>query len=1081
MQHISHIFIGEDLISFRDEFASIYRRLHADQEESLFSALSLTLSEGGQIALCPDKSGDKIDAVTINKEDEQSELINFFEDMYGRRVTVAHPGNQSMVIVIWAKLYNDNVFEIIQKLTDTITCCTSKIFIEVTGFTNDAVSCFIPNPQDRLSPNVYKKIFDNNLAKLKGIRSKLTACRFIANRNMQNVALDLNEESLARVCSEYSALMCEHYQQMHNTVIDYQEYPFESFGVSSIIFDLEYYKAYIRNRIIIDKLKQEGINQRKFNINALAKRTNPILQETLNEIHNFYNKQVTDTKASLVLKGSTSSSDIVGTIDDELKEIVNKIQKNIDNLLANGSISVFESEALLSLILGNDCAMFDTSAVDAKELIIDDIIDESADFFVKLDSNNSMLNKVSQDTLQQIRTKMRNIAVANRQREDRLNSLNIQHQASEIIRHIDGNKYQFGDGSYKIDLTIDEEPLEHTYEPHSLSISNIDLRNSFAPIRDQGQQGSCASFAVASVIEYLRHDSNRYSPAFLYWNARQAVNSTDKDSGASLYDVIKTAVQKGDCTEDLMPYNPDIYDASPTSTAFDEAMDCRILEAETVKLNLDDIKSALSDGYPVIVAVRIFDSFSETNSGFVHLPSDEELSNGDRKDGHASHAMVVCGFSDKEKIFVVRNSWGTRFGVDGYCYIPYSYAQQYFVQACIITEVTSSSKREGDKGTINFNLSDNNIEAAILQNLINEDKYELSELEQESTSLRTDWAHNIAVLGNVNNQTSLVNQSKAKKSEQIANEHVTISNLQSSEGSKIKEFKKSYIKRTIYAGLWTAFSWIMTYFFDTETISLIISIISTIVFIGMATDYAYRWRKYRQGLRDEIKAHANKIDVIKEDMHSLDIKAHIHGSILKDMNDYRLVLLKQYDKLKSFNDSLINYNTEVSNELEGMTPTVPYPFRAVLDNKKLDLYYTAWRNKMADTLDLKDIFAKYDTNCNIEDLIAANEKLNKSVVRGLRNFSMKEYISVNNRDKWQFLPSANKISVIIPDLDARAIPFCPYNTLNVIASEKYIFIKDITSDEMSQINRYFKQEPCAISDSNPYSISILNIIRYNIA
>jgi hypothetical protein len=136
---------------------------------------------------------------------------------------------------------------------------------------------------------------------------------------------------------------------------------------------------------------------------------------------------------------------------------------------------------------------------------------------------------------------------------------------------------------------------------------------------------------------------------------------------------------------------------------------------------------------------------------------------------------------------------------------------------------------------------------------------------------------------------------------------------------------------------------------------------------------------------------------------------------------------------------------------------------------------------MADTLDLKDIFAKYDTNCNIEDLIAANEKLNKSVVRGLRNFSMKEYISVNNRDKWQFLPSANKISVIIPDLDARAIPFCPYNTLNVIASEKYIFIKDITSDEMSQINRYFKQEPCAISDSNPYSISILNIIRYNIA
>jgi len=99
--------------------------------------------------------------------------------------------------------------------------------------------------------------------------------------------------------------------------------------------------------------------------------------------------------------------------------------------------------------------------------------------------------------------------------------------------------YRFDDIDYKLDLTIDDEPLEQTYEAHDVSQDSVDLRSIFAPIRNQGQQGSCASFAVASVIEALRKDSNRYSPAFLYWNARAATNSCDTDDGASLYGVIK--------------------------------------------------------------------------------------------------------------------------------------------------------------------------------------------------------------------------------------------------------------------------------------------------------------------------------------------------------------------------------------------------------------------------------------------------------------------------------------------------------------------------------------------------------------
>jgi hypothetical protein len=35
--------------------------------------------------------------------------------------------------------------------------------------------------------------------------------------------------------------------------------------------------------------------------------------------------------------------------------------------------------------------------------------------------------------------------------------------------------------------------------------------------------------------------------------------------------------------------------------------------------------------------------------------------------------MLAVGYSDAQRVFVVRNSWGQRWGDKGYCYIPYDY------------------------------------------------------------------------------------------------------------------------------------------------------------------------------------------------------------------------------------------------------------------------------------------------------------------------------------------------------------------------------------------------------------------------
>jgi len=1084
MQHIVHIFIGEDLISFRDLFATTFQRLHTDVERPYFTVVSLTEDEAGNFAFSPDNNGDALDGTTINCDNKSAGLLNYFEDMYGRKVTVDYPGNHSMVVVFWAKLFSEDVYKVITELTTVISACESNFKVEVVGFTHNAVSCFIPNTHERLAPEVYRSHFENNIAKLKDLRSLLSALRLIENRNIDNVALNLNEESMARVCAEFSLLLCKHYLSIRTNIIESSEYPFETFGVSSILFDLEYYKKYIRNRILIDKIKQQGVENRSFNINKLATQTNPILKEIQKDIHEFYKTQVSNAKGLLGLSGDVTDTNLVGTTDAKIKDIINGLREKIKTLLSSNEVTVFEKEALLSLILGDDCTMFESSAVDANETLIDDIIDKSAKYFINLDSDKEFLNDVSQKDIKAIRRKMRNIAVVNREREEKLKALETQQKNSDKIqRHIEGNGYRFGGIEYKLDLDIDEEPLEQTYEAHDVQTDSIDLRKLFEPIRNQGKQGSCSSFAISSVIEVLRHDKKRYSPAFLYWSSRDAQGTTDKDSGASLYSVIKSATERGDCTEDKMPYNPDVFTVAPSESAINNALGCKVLEAKTVEPKLRDIKSALSDGFPVIIASKIFDSFSETRSGFVKHPSSEELSNGGRTDGHGIHAMVVCGFSDNERILVVRNSWGTDFGDKGYCYIPYSYVQQYFLQACIITKVTSSEDSSFDinsKNTIDFNTADANIESAILQNLIEEDRFELEKLELQSNELKGNWTKNTAILGNVNRQADIVKHATDRLDEEISEENEIITNLQNSKREKTKAFKRDYILGLICMGVFALITWVVVSFLPDYTLPWIIAAVITTAFFSILGAFSYKWRKFRQELRDEIQRHSNRISRIIEEKESLGIKAHIHGTIIKEAETYKIDLSNQTHILHAFNESIVNVYNKAKEELQSMSPTVPYPFLAILNNELLERYYSNWNQKMLESINFDSLFEDYTLDSDLNEIISDNPDLNDSIVRGLRNFSMRELVARTDNNNRTFLPDRNKIDGIFPELDARSKPFCYYRSKNGVTSEKYIFINDIRNDDINNISRFFAQAPMPIATDAPYSINLLNIVRYNI-
>lgn len=206
----------------------------------------------------------------------------------------------------------------------------------------------------------------------------------------------------------------------------------------------------------------------------------------------------------------------------------------------------------------------------------------------------------------------------------------------------------------------------------------VDLRAYMTSVEDQGQVGSCTANAVAGAYEYLvkknqnlDHDYD-VSRLFIYYGARALAGTEDSDSGSSICNAVELLKETGACSENTWPYseNMKIVNKEPSEEAFDEASEHKITEAEQIETSLEAWKSALAEGYPIIFGISLFESFDkQRKKGYVPNPSRNDSVRG----SHGSHAMLCVGYSDVDRVFIVRNSWGSSWGDKGYCYMSYDY------------------------------------------------------------------------------------------------------------------------------------------------------------------------------------------------------------------------------------------------------------------------------------------------------------------------------------------------------------------------------------------------------------------------
>jgi len=267
--------------------------------------------------------------------------------------------------------------------------------------------------------------------------------------------------------------------------------------------------------------------------------------------------------------------------------------------------------------------------------------------------------------------------------------------------------------------------------------ASVDLRSICSPVEDQGDLGSCTANMLAGMVEANENrglaktslaqlgaatanvsvsnvsvaadgtitftttikttsaptpaptpsPSPTPTPAklvqvsrlFEYYATRKIEGTVSEDSGATIRDTVKAAAQYGVVDEASWPYNISKFATNPPAALWTTALTHKVTSYHSIADgDLATMKATLAAGYLVGYGFQVYSYFMSADmakNGFLNIPGKSETLQG-------GHAQCLVGYDDQmvnpfnsasKGAFLVRNSWGSAWGLAGYYWVSYDY------------------------------------------------------------------------------------------------------------------------------------------------------------------------------------------------------------------------------------------------------------------------------------------------------------------------------------------------------------------------------------------------------------------------
>lgn len=903
-------------------------------------------------------------------------------------------------------------------------------------------------------------------------------------------------------------------------------------GLSQVEFPRKRICRHLLNRAFTAAIENSGAMTSSVDAQAASLRAKNSLAGFNTFFDDFYRKEV-ERKRDIDIEEDV----ITAQIATELKKATDKLADHAIEFINDPALSLPEKEAVFALMLGEDSTLLTGVQFDSNTALADDAFSSPLSLFINTfnslpeierqriglpmresveglkkytyDSNGDLIedpcNREAFDALPAIKLLKRDIQDETahiRQLRQRIEDIETADKQRSLIEDNPSDRWKqiLPTGPRK----IKEQPLDQTYTPGAGIVpkKSVDLRQYFSPAKSQGAVGSCSTFAAVAMYEVAMNRTAEpgsaptdMSERFVFYHSN--VEKGRPEGGSNFYEQLEVLGKYGTCHESQCPYSGNNLTEPPSEEATQEALNHRVLVAKQIPLRTKGPKteclkenhrlftSALSEGYPVGISLKVYNSLETIASPYVNVPDENDILSG----GEGGHAMVLAGYSEAENCYIVKNSWGSDYGDNGYIYVSAAYIDDpdYNSFACIITETTEKGTADTPvpQFVASFAGTEAEIKLATIKNALDLAQVEFADMKRQYTDLYRYYSSLLTAISNPQIRRELRTAAQHKTADALANVIKVKKSLTDEFAETFQTKKKEYIKRALsvsasavafasvnamlvfnnITGLYTLWIWI---------VSGVFTLIAAILWIN--------YHSFKQRTRTQLNHRIQNLSEIegklRKELLEIRIKYHTAGMVIDRLHDLISLLSNRYRCLKGYNRTLREWHSQYRDAEDVAVKEAEAMFIFLHDTDRTDRTFTANLKRILQDIDLNREFSGY--GFTEEGISTLRERLENRILQIIESlfsdFTMEKYL--RRTETYPYLPDV-EMGNLATRLARMALPTCRMNEIDHTGMALYVRI-DVDSTGLSLwdqfIKPYFPTLPLTLQSSDSDILTVITVI-----